>query len=94
MVADSTYRLPAVMDVQATGILKRHLMEQIECGGSVVIDAEALERVSTPALQCLIAAQIYFAELGRDFSIARPAPCLLAAVADMGIHELLGGVSA
>ena len=50
------FTLPAVMDLPAAALLKSQLQEALAGGKDLTIDAGAVQRVTTPCLQVLVAA--------------------------------------
>lgn len=49
----ASFVLPPVLDLPAAAPLKSRLLEALEKGNSLVIDAGAVQRITTPCLQVL-----------------------------------------
>ena len=57
--------------------------------GTVVVQADAVERVSTACVQALLAASRFAADKGQTFIIAQPSEALAEACDDLGLSRWL-----
>lgn len=81
-------KLPAVLDLPAAEPFCRSLRDALMLE-ALDLDGSAVERVTTPCLQLLISASMSAAAQGVAFRISAPSPALRAAVADLGLGDLL-----
>jgi anti-anti-sigma regulatory factor len=79
--------LPAILDLAAADALCRDLRDAMDLG-DVEVDARAVERISTPCIQLLLAAARSAAERGAALRIVAPSAPLSTAIVELG----LGGV--
>lgn len=77
--------LPVILDITLAQELRGHLLERLGAG-AVIMDASAVDRVSTPCIQVLLAAGRSAAESGTPFRIAGPSEAFAAALADLGVE--------
>ena len=77
-------KLPQVLDLTQAQSL-RDAMEARLNDGPLVLDASAVERMSTPCAQVLLAAGRAADLAGCPFQIIAPSDAFLAALADLGL---------
>jgi chemotaxis protein CheX len=77
--------LPPVLDQRVLEVLSPALERALAQGG-VALDSSAVERVTTPGLQVLIAAGNAAAKAAKPFTLAAPSPALTAAIATLGLE--------
>jgi len=91
MPGPATISLPSILDITAAADLKRELMEALASGGSLNVNAGAVQRVTTPCLQILAAAAKSVAQAGggrfRLHSVPRG---LSETIAMLGLEETFG----
>ena len=80
--------LQASLDLVAAMRLKEQTSEAIASSTSVVIDASAVERITTPCVQVLVAAAHSAAAQGGTFAVGRASEAFKAAFLDLGLGEL------
>ena len=78
--------LPAILDITRAQDLHATMIARVK-GGAVVVDASAVERVSTPCIQVLLAAARSAEQVGTSFRISNASEALVAALADLGLSE-------
>jgi anti-anti-sigma regulatory factor len=83
--------LPSSLDLPAAGPLCRQLQEQVLSGGPVLLDGAAVDRVSTPCLQVLVAARRSTESRGLRFELRDPSAALTNALADLGLQGFVAG---
>ncbi len=81
-------KLPAVLDLGAAEAFCQSLRDALVLEG-LDLDGSAVERVTTPCLQLLLSASMSAAAQGVAFRINAPSPALCAAIAELGLGELL-----
>jgi anti-anti-sigma regulatory factor len=87
----SKVALPPVLDIGATADLKRVLLEAAAAGGGVDVDASAVQRVTSPCLQILVAAaQDVAPEEGRRFRLHSVPQVLSEAIERLALAQALG----
>jgi len=74
------------LDLQNAEALAELLREAVSIGQPVIIDASSVERVSTSAIQLLLAADQALVGTGFELSLNKPSRFFLAAFADCGIQ--------
>ena len=74
------------LDLQTADALAELLREAVNAGQSVVIDATSVERVSTSAVQLLLATDRALAAAGCTLALSNPSDPFLAAFAECGIQ--------
>lgn len=87
---DAALRLPASLDATAAEALHGLLHERIEQDSALILEGEAVERVSTPCLQVLAAAAIGARARKLAFSLQAPSAILQTAANDIGFACVLG----
>lgn len=83
--------LPAVMDLDSLDGIRDGLIDAID-EGPVMVDASAVERVSTNALIMLISAGETARKNQFDFTIERPSPIMMTAIERLGLGERFSGM--
>lgn len=88
--SDGRLSLPAVVDLLQAGAIKAQLERALANGGGVTVDASAVQRISSPCLQVLVAGANAFAKAGGpSMTIASPSPAFLETVSTLGLTEAL-----
>ncbi|MBF0335411.1 MAG: STAS domain-containing protein [Alphaproteobacteria bacterium] len=83
------FPLPAILDPVAAAPLADGLRAALGAGDGLTIDASAVERLSTPAAQVLLAAARSCEQADRPFRVRRPAAAFTAALTDLGLASSL-----
>ena len=78
-------RLPQILDLTQAQVLRDSLVALIS-GGTPVLDASAVERMSTPCAQVLLASGRAAAAAGTPFKILNPSAAFQTAIADLGLQ--------
>ncbi len=86
----ATLQLAWSLDLTAAEPLHRSLEDRLAQDSRLVIDASAVERVSTPCLQVLAAAAASARALGGGLHFETPSPALSSAVRDLDLGRALG----
>ena len=81
--------LPAVLDLGTAQALRDRFLEACSASEPVVVNAEQVERIGTPAVQVLLSAARTLAVDGRGFSMQRPSQGLCTAFEDLGLIDEL-----
>ena len=84
-----TVPLSPVLDITASEPLRDSLLEASASGRKVVIDASAVERLSTPCIQVILAAGRSFKEQGLEYSLFSPSETFVSAFDDLGLFAAL-----
>jgi anti-anti-sigma regulatory factor len=82
--------LPEQLDTVAAGPLLDAFRSRI--GQPLTIDASAVVRASTPALQVILAAARTWREANQPMAIASPSPTFMSAVTLLGIADAFPGL--
>ncbi len=84
-------KLPAIADSTIGAELKKSLLETLETGAGVDVDASAVQRVTSPVLQILVAAMRSFQSAGGPgLRIAEPSAPYAESVAALALNEIAG----
>jgi len=85
-----SFVLPRVLDLPAAGPLQQSLTLALNRGGDLHLEGHEVERISTAALQVLVAAKACVERAGGRISIERPSDALTTAIEDLGLSSILG----
>jgi len=86
-VGTHKYTLPREMDLLAAEALKEGLLNMLNLGGDLILDASEVERVSTPCIEVLIAAESAFDASARGFKMPEPSTSLSEAFMALGLAD-------
>lgn len=81
--------LPGTLDNGVAPALKDAFAEAMAAGGTVAVDAAAVERLSTACVQVLVAGARAVVAGGGAFVLARPAEALINAFDDLGLFPVM-----
>jgi len=81
------YTLPREMDLLAAEALKGVLVDMLDQDGGLALDASEVERVSTPCIEVLVAAEVAFGKSGQKFEMSAPSPPLCDALEALGLVD-------
>jgi anti-anti-sigma regulatory factor len=88
-VSDSV-TLPAVADLTEAGPLKLRLEEALASGTGLTVDASAVQRISSPCLQVLVAGVAAFAKAGgAALAIGNPSEAFRETATVLGLMNAL-----
>ena len=82
--------LPAVLDLTAAQALKTSLLNAASVGPVVEVDADAVQKITTPAFQVLAAAAKSLAEKGGKLHFVHVPEAFLGTADYIGLSGLLG----
>jgi anti-anti-sigma regulatory factor len=88
----TAFRLPPALDLNAAEPLRDALLA-LPSEAALLLDGSQVEAAATPGLQVLAAAARMAASRGRSFRLLDPSPPLAAAIADLGLANILNGAS-
>lgn len=89
-VGDSV-ALPAVADLVEAGPLKARLEQSLALGSGLTVDASAVQRISSPCLQVLVAGVSSFAKAGGpSLVIGEPSEAFRETASVLGLMDALG----
>ena len=83
-----SFVLPRLLDVPNAGTLQQGLTVALNHGGDLVVDGHDVERISTAALQVLLAAKLCVEASGAAMTVERASPALSTAIADLGLSSI------
>jgi chemotaxis protein CheX len=82
--------LPAVADLTEAGPLKQRLEQALATGTGLTVDASAVQRISSPCLQVLVAGVTAFAKAGgAALTIMNPSEAFRETVLVLGLMNAL-----
>jgi chemotaxis protein CheX len=83
--------LPAVADLVEAGPLKARLEQALVAGTGLTVDASAVQRISSPCLQVLVAGVRSFARAGGpSLAIGTPSEAFCETARVLGLLDALG----
>ncbi len=82
--------LPAMLDLTAAEPLQRILLARLRSGDPLVVVGAGVERVSTAAVQILLAALAEARSRDVSFQLRDPSSSLAEALADLGVASHFG----
>lgn len=87
---ESATELPSLLDITSTPALLAQLRSLAESSQPVVLGADKVERITTPAIQTLLSAARFIEKAGQTFRIQNPSASVQKAFAQLGLEpELL-----
>ena len=81
--------LPEILDFSAAGSLKTALEGALSGGRSFKLDAKNVERLSTPCVQVLIAAERAMKAADVPFTLSKPSDAFIDTFNDLGVFSHL-----
>jgi anti-anti-sigma regulatory factor len=88
-VGDSVL-LPAVADLTEAGPLKQRFEQALTNGNGLTVDASAVQRISSPCLQVLVAGVAAFAKAGgAELAICDPSEAFKETASTLGLMNAL-----
>jgi len=89
--SDGRTSLPAVADLLQAGALKALIEQGLASGNGTILDASAVQRISSPYLQVLVAGAAAYAHAGGpSMTVCNPSPAFMEAVSTLGLKQALG----
>ena len=82
----ASHCLAQVLDLTQARVLRENMMALLQ-NGAMVLDAGAVERMSTPCVQVLLAAGYAAAAANSRFQIVNASDSFRAALADLGLQS-------
>jgi chemotaxis protein CheX len=86
-VKPQSFTLPREMDLLAAESLKTTLIGLLQQGGDCLLDGSRVERLSTPCIEVLVAAENAFSETQHSFHVSDPSPGLRDALESLGLAD-------
>lgn len=83
------YILPDVLDLLSAGEIHAQFMEFADSGENVVIDASHVVRITTPAVQIIVALSQYLHSIDASFEITNPSESFTEAFNFLGLMDFL-----
>lgn len=85
----ATLALPEILDLSAAEPLKTALEKALAGGRSFKLNAKNVERLSTPCIQILIAAERAMKDAGISFTLTNPSDAFIETFNDLGVFSHL-----
>ncbi|MDF1719901.1 MAG: STAS domain-containing protein [Minwuia sp.] len=82
--------LPSFLDLGYAGELKSALQEAMRPGGDLTINGAAVESITSPCIQVLLAAEKTLSGYGRSLNLIEAPPVLTSAFTDLGLNHIQG----
>ena len=81
--------LPRVLDIPAAVDLREAVLETVEPNMTVAIQSDAVEQVTTPGLQVLMAAAAFVERKKARFTVVKPSDAMIDGFSDLGLFSRL-----
>jgi anti-anti-sigma factor len=82
-------KLPGDLDNALPAALREVVLRETRAGTTMRIDCAAVDKVSTPSVQLLLAAADYIGRQEARFVLANPSEALVEAFSDLGLFATL-----
>ena len=84
--------LPPIANLTAAADIKQSLVDALDSGKGVEIDASAVQNITSPCWQVLVAAAKSFGEsaTAMPFHVTKASPAFIEAATTLGIAQVLG----
>ena len=89
LVDSSVIELDCDLDLVAAAALKERLLEAIDQGIEVIVDASSVERLTTPCVQVLVAAARSLTERDQSLALKDPSEAFVSAFSDLGLDAVV-----
>src|SRR5262249_3830565 len=86
----SQVSLPPIANLTAAADLKHSLVDVFHSRKGVEIEASAVQNITSPCWQVLVAAAKSFGAASMSYSVVNPSPAFVEAAGILGIAQLLG----
>jgi len=81
--------LPRILDIPAAADFRDAALEAVESEMTVTVQSDAVEQVTTPGIQVLIAVATYVERKKARFAIVKPSNALIDGFSDLGLFPRL-----
>ncbi|MGI9508148.1 MAG: STAS domain-containing protein [Geminicoccaceae bacterium] len=81
--------LPSILDIPAASDLRDAILESVEPEMTVAIESGAVEQITTPGIQVLIAVAAYVERKKASFKMVKPSDVLIDGFSDLGLFPEL-----
>ena len=81
--------LPSVLDIPAAADLRDAVLETVEPEMTIALQSDAVEQVTTPGIQVLIAVAAYVERKKAKFTVTKPSDALIDGINDLGLFSEL-----
>ena len=85
----NTLALPAVATISAVADIRQQFEAAIDASNRLTVNAEAVERITTPGFQLLFALEKSLKDAGGSLTVQEPSEAFVHAAADLGFSEKL-----
>lgn len=80
--------LPSFLDLGYAGALKSALQDAVQQDGQLMVNGAAVESVTSPCIQVLLAADKTLSAFGKSLHLIDASPALENAFADLGLDHI------
>ena len=84
--------LPSVLDIPAAADLRDAVLETVEPEMTIALQSDAVEQVTTPGIQVLIAVAAYVERKKAKFTVTKPSDALIDGINDLGLFSGIDGM--
>lgn len=81
--------LPPILDIPAAADLRETILETVESEMTIVFQADAVEQVTTPGIQMLMAAAAFIERKKARLTMAKPSDELIDGFSELGLFPQL-----
>ncbi len=88
LTPENTVPLPNILNLSIAEDLRETFVQQMIADTDLVLDASAVDTITTPCMQVIVAAGKSLEENGNALSILNSSPAFAAAIDDLGLTDL------
>ena len=81
--------LPRILDIPAGAELRDVILESVKPGIGLTLQSDAVEQVTTPGIQVLLAAAAHVATYDAKLTVVKPTEALINGFSDLGLFSQL-----
>ncbi|MCE2992627.1 MAG: STAS domain-containing protein [Alphaproteobacteria bacterium] len=85
ITVDTCYSLESMLDIISTEKLYKEIITIVEKSESICIDASKVSKISTPAIQIILALDIFMESCAKSLVIQSPSEAFLSGFQDLGL---------
>ncbi len=88
LTTDNTVLLPNILNLSISEDLRETFVQHLIADTDLILDASAVDTITTPCMQVIVAAGKSLEDSGKALSILNSSPAFTAAINDLGLSDL------
>lgn len=88
LTTENIVPLPNILNLSISEDLRETFVQHLTAEPNLVLDASAVDTITTPCMQVIVAAGKSLEESGNALSILNSSPAFTAAIDDLGLTDL------